>query len=62
MGMDVDAVGMAARSLMHRKAEMLVSPQRNDSLAAGTKRLMRKSNDVDEEMDRLEPNAMQGPK
>eukprot|EP00974_Lingulodinium_polyedra_P085628 8291970-Lingulodinium_polyedra.AAC.1 len=26
MGMDVDAVGMPAQSLMHRKAEMLVSP------------------------------------
>eukprot|EP00974_Lingulodinium_polyedra_P085763 8304850-Lingulodinium_polyedra.AAC.1 len=34
IGMDVDAVGMAARSLMHRKSEMLVSAQRNERLDA----------------------------
>eukprot|EP00974_Lingulodinium_polyedra_P039021 3739553-Lingulodinium_polyedra.AAC.1 len=59
MGMDVDAVGMTARSLMHRKAEMRVSFRRNDRVAAGTKRLRRKSNDVNEEMDRLQPDGTQ---
>eukprot|EP00974_Lingulodinium_polyedra_P125906 11196276-Lingulodinium_polyedra.AAC.1 len=62
MGMDVEAVGMAAQSLMHRKAEMIVSSRRHDRFAAGTKRLRRKSNDVNAEMDRLELNATQGTK
>eukprot|EP00974_Lingulodinium_polyedra_P133460 11225666-Lingulodinium_polyedra.AAC.1 len=45
MGMDVDAIGTATQSLMHRKAEMRVSPRRNERFAAGTKRRKRKSND-----------------
>eukprot|EP00974_Lingulodinium_polyedra_P095857 9291599-Lingulodinium_polyedra.AAC.1 len=30
IGMDVDAVGMAMRSLMRRTSEMRVSPRRNE--------------------------------
>eukprot|EP00974_Lingulodinium_polyedra_P111166 10751283-Lingulodinium_polyedra.AAC.1 len=47
---------------MHRKSRHARFVRRNDRLAAGTKRLMRKSNDVDEEMDRLGVNARQRPK
>eukprot|EP00974_Lingulodinium_polyedra_P019922 1925607-Lingulodinium_polyedra.AAC.1 len=59
MGMGVDAVGMAAQHIMHRKTDMFVSPKQNDRFAAGTKRLNRKSNNVNEEMDRLQINATQ---
>eukprot|EP00974_Lingulodinium_polyedra_P021338 2060898-Lingulodinium_polyedra.AAC.1 len=61
MGMDAGAVRMAAGSLIHGKAEMRVSPQQNDRLAAGIKHLRRALNDVNEEMDRLEINARQRP-
>eukprot|EP00974_Lingulodinium_polyedra_P082020 7940591-Lingulodinium_polyedra.AAC.1 len=57
--MDIDAVGMAAQSLMHRKAGMFVSFRRNDRFVAGTKRLRRTSSDVNEEMDRLVPDGTQ---
>eukprot|EP00974_Lingulodinium_polyedra_P050436 4849901-Lingulodinium_polyedra.AAC.1 len=50
---------MAAESLVHGKAKMRVSPRRNERLVANSTGPVRKSNDVNEEMDRLEPNGSQ---
>eukprot|EP00974_Lingulodinium_polyedra_P099660 9653512-Lingulodinium_polyedra.AAC.1 len=52
MGMDADAIGMAVQSLTHRKPEMRVSPRRNERLNVNLIRQVRRSNDVNAEMER----------
>eukprot|EP00974_Lingulodinium_polyedra_P105725 10234869-Lingulodinium_polyedra.AAC.1 len=52
MGMDADAVGMVVDSCIHRKAEMRVSPRRNERLNANLPGQVRRSNGVNAGMDR----------